>query len=191
MSLNIDFSSVSESEQNSNKTSGLNLSLESVDNNDNDNNNVNIDSSSLALNLEDIAELEESQEILEDFNIDDDEISRLVAAIGAGIATESVINARILSAYDTIEEARALKKMVVRNGKLVSKKICPEGFKVQKNGTCIRMSSRDVIAYKRRAKKASKTRSRRKPTTSSARSRKRSLMVRQRNQAKVNRVTPV
>ena len=191
MSLNIDFSEVATQEKTSSSNSNsLSLNLEALKENSSDSGVSN--QSSLALSLEDIAEIEQADAILEDFDIDEEDVDRLVAAIGAGIATESVINARMLSAYeDEITEARAITKTVVRRGKLVSKKVCPEGFKVQRDGTCNRMSSREVIAFKRRAKKAAKTRSRRKTSRATLRSRQRSMLVRGKNESRVNRVVPV
>ena len=145
----------------------------------------------LALNLEEVSEIEEQKEVVSEFTLEEEYIDRIVAAIGAGLATESVVNARILeSANALVQEARAMTKTVVRGGKLVQKNICPEGFRVGKNGMCERMSSRDMIAYKKRAMKAAKTRMRRKPTAASVRMRNRSLLVRGKNAAKVNRIVP-
>lgn len=104
------------------------------------------------------------------------------------MAAESVINARILD-EESITEARAVLRTVVRGGKLVQKRVCPEGFQ-SKGGLCTRMTAKDAIAYKKRAKKAAKTRLRKKPTAASKRSKMRSMLVRGRNQGKVNRVVP-
>lgn len=143
----------------------------------------------LALNLEEVSKIEEEKEVVSEFVLEDEYLERIVAAIGAGVATESVINARILeNANKLVQEARVMVKTVVRKGQLVKKNICPEGFKVAKNGICERMSSRDVIAYKKRAMKAAKTRMRRKPTSASLKMRNRSLLVRGKNAAKVNRI---
>lgn len=145
----------------------------------------------LALNLEEVSEIEEQKEVVSEFTLEEEYIDRIVAAIGAGLATESVVNARILeSANALVQEARAMTTTVVRGGKLVQKNICPEGFKVSKSGMCERMSSRDIIAYRKRAMKAAKTRMRRKPTAASAKMRNRSLLVRGRNAGKVNRIVP-
>ena len=146
----------------------------------------------LALNLEEVSEIEEQKEVVSEFTLEEEYIDRIVAAIGAGLATESVVNARILeSANALIQEARAMTKTVVRGGKLVQKNICPEGFKVSKSGMCERMSSRDIIAYRKRAMKAAKTRMRRRPTAASAKMRNRSLLVRGKtSDAKLNRIVP-
>ena len=145
----------------------------------------------LALNLEEVSEIQEEKEIISEFTLNEEYVDRIVAAIGAGLATESVVNARILeNANDLVQEARAMTKTVVRGGKLVQKNICPEGFRVGNNNMCERMSSRDIIAYRKRAMKAAKTRMRRKPTAASAKMRNRSLLVRGRNAGKVNRLVP-
>jgi len=144
----------------------------------------------LALNLEEVSVIKETEAILSEFDLGEEYITNIVAAIGAGIATESVINSRILQSSQAIEEGRALVKTVVRQGKLVKKNICPEGFRVAKSGMCERMSSRDIIAYKKRAMRAAKTRMRRKPTAASAKMRSRSLLVRSKNAGRVNKVMP-
>ena len=146
----------------------------------------------LALNLEEVSEIEEQKEVVSEFTLEEEYIDRIVAAIGAGLATESVVNARILeSANALVQEARAMTKTVVRGGKLVQKNICPEGFKVSKSGMCERMSSRDIIAYRKRAMKAAKTRMRRRPTAASAKMRNRSLLVRGKtSDAKLKRIVP-
>jgi hypothetical protein len=144
----------------------------------------------LALNLEEVSAIKETEELLSEFDLGEEYAANIVAAIGAGIATESVINSRILQSSQAIEEGRALVKTVVRQGKLVKKNICPEGFRVAKSGMCERMSSRDIIAYKKRAMKAAKTRMRRKPTAASAKMRSRSLLVRSKNAGRVNKVMP-
>ena len=144
---------------------------------------------SLALNLEAVAQIEEDREVFGEFQLESTEIDRIVAAIGAGLATESVINARYLD-ENLLVEGRGLVKTVVRKGKLVKKNICPEGFKTTKSGMCERMSSKDIIAFKKRGMKAAKTRARKKPTSASLRMRARSMLVRGKNAGRVNRVTP-
>jgi hypothetical protein len=62
------------------------------------------------------------------------------------------------------------------------------GFRVKDN-MCQRMSSKDIIAFTRRAKKAAKTRMRRKPSSLTKRMRDRSLLVRSKNAARVNRIS--
>lgn len=144
---------------------------------------------SLALNLENVASIVEEEEILSEFNIDRVDIERIVAAIGAGLATESVINARILD-ENLVQEAKGILKTVVRKGKLTKKMICPEGFKASKSGMCERMSSKDIIAFKKRGMKAAKTRARHAPLAASMKSRKRSMLVRGANAGRVNRLSP-
>ena len=144
---------------------------------------------SLALNLEAVSQIEEEKEIVSEFQVDEFDIERIVAAIGAGFATESVINARYLD-ENLLVEGRGLIKTVVRKGKLVKKNICPEGFKTTKSGMCERMSSKDIIAFKKRAMKAAKTRARKKPTAASMKMRARSMLVRGNNAGRVNRVAP-
>jgi hypothetical protein len=193
MSLNINFSQVEKN--NSTTKNKLTLNLESVSNNTNSSSNTS--NSFLALNLEAIAIEEEESAILADFEIEESSIDRIIAAIGAGFATESVINARIIDRLESatedngiINEARGLLKTVVRKGKLTKKVVCPEGFRVS-DGTCQRMSSKDAITFARRAKKAAMTRSRRKVSSATVKMRNRSILVRKRNIAKVERVTSV
>lgn len=205
MDLNIDFSKISESET-EHKKSPLELNLESeLSSEDNSSksplelslkeNEPVAKANSLALNLEEVALQEEQSEIIKSFEIEESSIDRIIAAIGAGLAVESVINARILNKFNSISEsdefineARALLKTVVRKGELTRKTICPEGFRVV-NGNCQRMSSKDAIAFSRRAKKAAKTRARRRPSGASMKMRNRSILVRKRNESKVNRIT--
>lgn len=148
-----------------------------------------VKTNSLALNLEAVAEIEEKKEIISEFQLESEEIDRIVAAIGAGLATESVMNARYLD-ENLLVEGRGLVKTVVRQGKLVKKNICPEGFKVTSSGMCQRMTSKDMIAFRKRAMKAAKTRARKKPTAASIRMRNRSMLVRGKNAGRVNKVTP-
>lgn len=184
MKLNIDLSNVEKQNQNVNEETTKNV----VNTEDS---NVATKKFNLALNLEEVSKIEEEKEIISEFTLEEEYTDRIVAAIGAGLATESVINARILEqATNLVQEARAMTKTVVRQGKLIQKNICPEGFKVGANGMCERMSSKDIIAYRKRAMKAAKTRMRRKPTTASLKMRNRSLLVRGKNTAKVNRIVP-
>lgn len=170
MSLNIDLSNVSKTTTDDDKT-------------------IATKPNSLALNLESVAEIEEKKEIISEFQLESEDLDRIVAAIGAGLATESVINARYLD-ENLLVEGRGLVKTVVRQGKLVKKNICPEGFKVTKSGMCERMTSKDMIAFKKRAMKAAKTRARKKPTAASIRMRNRSMLVRGKNAGRVNKVSP-
>lgn len=171
MSLNIDLSNVK------NNTTEIEEKKEEVKPN------------ALALNLESVAEIEEKKEIISEFQLESEDLDRIIAAIGAGLATESVINARYLD-ENLLVEGRGLVKTVVRQGKLVKKNICPEGFKVTKSGMCERMTSKDMIAFKKRAMKAAKTRARKKPTAASIRMRNRSMLVRGKNAGRVNKVSP-
>jgi hypothetical protein len=197
MSLNLDFSNVETKIEEPTKGK-LTLDLESVNTDEQDTSTSTItNGSSLALNLEAIAIKEDEEAVLADFEIEESSIDRIIAAIGAGFATESVINARIIDRLESatedngvINESRGLLKTVVRKGKLTKKVVCPEGFRV-KDGNCTRMSSKDAITYARRAKKAAKTRSRRKVSSATVKMRNRSILVRKRNDAKVNRVTSV
>ena len=143
----------------------------------------------LALNLEEVSKIEEEKEIISDFELEQGYIDRIVAAIGAGLATESVINARILD-ENLVQEAKGILKTVVRKGKLTKKMICPEGFRASNSGMCERMTSRDIIAFKKRAMKAARSRARHAPLASSMKSRKRSMLVRGANAGRVNRLTP-
>lgn len=143
----------------------------------------------LALNLEAVAQIEEEKEIISEFELEQSYIDRIVAAIGAGLATESVINARILD-ENLVQEAKGILKTVVRKGKLTKKMICPEGFRASNSGMCERMTSRDIIAFKKRAMKAARSRARHAPLASSMKSRKRSMLVRGANAGRVNRLTP-
>lgn len=170
MSLNIDLSNVSKTTTDDDKT-------------------IATKPNSLALNLESVAEIEEKKEIFNEFRLESEDLDRVIAAIGAGLATESVINARYLD-ENLLVEGRGLVKTVVRQGKLVKKNICPEGFKVTKSGMCERMTSKDMIAFKKRAMKAAKTRARKKPTAASIRMRNRSMLVRGKNAGRVNKVSP-
>lgn len=171
MSLNIDLSNIK------NNTTEIKEKKEEVKPN------------SLALNLESVAEIEEKKEIISEFQLESEDLDRIIAAIGAGLATESVINARYLD-ENLLVEGRGLVKTVVRQGKLVKKNICPEGFKVTKSGMCERMTSKDMIAFKKRAMKAAKTRARKKPTAASIRMRNRSMLVRGKNAGRLNKVSP-
>lgn len=171
MSLNIDLSNVK------NNTTEIEEKKEEVKPN------------ALALNLESVAEIEEKKEIISEFQLESEDLDRIIAAIGAGLATESVINARYLD-ENLLVEGRGLVKTVVRQGKLVKKNICPEGFKVTKSGMCERMTSKDMIAFKKRAMKAAKTRARKKPTAASIRMRNRSMLVRGKNAGRLNKVSP-
>lgn len=185
MNLNIDLSNVEKKNQNITEESINNV----VDTKDTDS---TIKKFNLALNLEEVSKIEEEKVVVSEFTLEEEYVDRVVAAIGAGLATESVINARILEqANNLVQEARAMTKTVVRQGKLVKKNICPEGFRVGTNGMCERMSSRDIIAYRKRAMKAAKTRMRRKPTAVSVKMRNRSLLVRGKTSAaKLNRIVP-
>jgi hypothetical protein len=144
----------------------------------------NIDSKySLSVNLEEVSNNDEESNI-----ISEQLLNNLVSALGLGVAVESVINARILE--DKVEEARSLVKTVVRHGHLTRKTVCPEGFKVSGSGGCDRMTSRDSIAFQRRAKKAARTRKRHVVSPRSLKLMRKSLVIRNRNETKVNRVTP-
>jgi hypothetical protein len=179
MSLNIDLSNI--------KTNTVEEEAKEVE--EEVKSNTSKLSRSLALNLENVASIAEEEEILSEFNIDCNDIDRLVAAIGAGLATESVINARILD-ENLVQEAKGILKTVVRKGKLTKKMICPEGFKASKSGMCERMSSTDIIAFKKRGMKAAKSRARHAPLAASMKSRKRSMLVRGANAGRVNRLSP-
>jgi len=74
-----------------------------------------------------------------------------------------------------VEEIRLRRKMVVRGGKKVRKKVCGPGFRLV-DGKCKRQSAREKLARKLAAKKAAKKRKGRKSAIS--RSRQRSLRKR-------------
>jgi len=170
----------------------LNIDLSNITNNTitvTDDEIKEVKPNALALNLESVAEIEEKKEIISEFQLESEDLDRIIAAIGAGLATESVINARYLD-ENLLVEGRGLVKTVVRQGKLVKKNICPEGFKVTKSGMCERMTSKDMIAFKKRAMKAAKTRARKKPTAASIRMRNRSMLVRGKNAGRVNKISP-
>lgn len=195
MNFNLDLSAVSENKS-ATQMSNFAINLESVTDDEMpaSGNNASHSLKGLALDLENVAVQEEENEIINEFLIESSSIDRIIAAIGAGIAVESVINARILDKFNSISESdnainegRALLKTVVRKGQLTKKTVCPEGFRVV-NGTCQRMTAKDAITFSRRAKKAAKTRARRKPSGASMKMRNRSILVRKRNESKVDRV---
>lgn len=76
---------------------------------------------------------------------------------------------------DDILEVRAVKKKVVRGGKLVKKKKCPPGYKLVDGKKCVKMKSTEKLARRKGAKRGNlKGKSKRKI------SRKKSLKVRSR-----------
>jgi hypothetical protein len=139
----------------------------------------------LALNLESVIQENLDNIVDPDFEIEEGFMDSLEAMIGFGFVTESVINARRLASIE--EVGRPLIKTVVRGGKLTERKICPEGFTFD-NGTCKRLSRKDIVAYTKRAKKAARTRlSRKGNAANTMRKRKKSMMVREKNAMRVNK----
>jgi hypothetical protein len=142
----------------------------------------NSDYKKFDINLSDVKESEELNDILEDFDIGDELSAQLESALGAGFGANALINSNVLN------EARAVMKTVVRKGKLVNKAVCPPGFKSVKGG-CEKKTQKDVIAFQRRAKAAAKTRKSRKGSAAgSSKSRTRSMLVRNKNKSKVERM---
>lgn len=184
MNLNIDLSNVETQSKFHEDES------EEISKDENDPSSESSKKFNLALNLEAVAQIEEEKEIISEFELEQSYIDRIVAAIGAGLATESVINARILDENLVQEGTKGILKTVVRKGKLTKKMICPEGFRASNSGMCERMTSRDIIAFKKRAMKAARSRARHAPLASSMKSRKRSMLVRGANAGRVNRLTP-
>lgn len=192
--LDINFDKIVEKTKANKHASDLAINLESDSQDFDDFGTDNL--KSIALNLEDLDEISKLEDL---FKLEEMDIDRVIAALGVGFATESVINSRILKKVQesvdldsdgeyVINESKAVVKTVVRKGKLTKKTVCPDGFMV-KGGRCQRMTSKDTIAFTRRAKKAAKTRMRRKPSAASKRTRDRSMLVRSKNKSRVERVT--
>jgi len=58
-----------------------------------------------------------------------------------------------------IEEIAGTKKFVVRNGKVVSKVECPDGYKWDRSAKkCVRITAAEKISMKKASKKAVRTR---------------------------------
>lgn len=167
MSLNIDLSAVTESNQEDYETG------------------VSDQPQTLALSLESV-----QPELIGEFTrnafLTEDVLRAGNIMMGLGFATESVINARLLS-----ESARPVMKTVVRDGQLVDRVVCPDGYRVD-DGRCVKMSQQDAIAYAKRARRAAKTRqSRRGNIALTNKRRSRSMLIRSKNESRVNRVRTV
>lgn len=132
-----------------------------------------------------ITESEELDDFFEGLYLEENSRS-LSAALAAGYAYNLVYDDKLIS------EARGTIKKVVRGGKIKDKVVCPPGYKVEK-GSCVRMTPADAKAFTRRARKAAKTRRQRKGSTATktTKSRNRSMLIRQRRGAVMDRMQSI
>ena len=78
-----------------------------------------------------------------------------------------------------LTEVRAVRKKVVRRGKVIKKRDCPPGYRLVNGNRCVRQSSRERNIRRRAGRKAA-----RKSKSKRRISRKRSVKVRQRRHLK-------
>jgi hypothetical protein len=81
-----------------------------------------------------------------------------------------------------IVEVRAVRKKSIRKGKVVGRKDCPPGYKLQGGTRCVRMQSKERLVRKRAGKRAA-----RKSKSARRVSFKRSIKIRQRRKLKTKK----
>jgi hypothetical protein len=111
----------------------------------------------LNIDLEVVQETQDIQNMDQIYS--EDTISKLASAFAVERLIDETIVENIMTSIENIEEAQGVLKNVVRYGQIKPKLFCPPGFKADQ-GKCVKMTAQEVMARRKAAKLAIRTRAR-------------------------------